>query len=67
MFQLSFHCCLSSNSGREKERWKDPGLIGQKISGMRGDIFGIFLANSFQDLKESGELHAENRGGKRMK
>jgi hypothetical protein len=34
---------------------------------MRRDILGIFLANSFQDVKESLELHAENRGEKRMK
>jgi hypothetical protein len=41
--------------------------MAQGINGRRVDIFGIFLANSFQDVKEAGELHAENEGGKRMK
>jgi len=40
--------------------------MAQRISGMRVDIFGTVLANSFQDVKEAGKLHAQNEDGKRI-
>jgi hypothetical protein len=42
-------------------------LMAQENNGTRVDIFGIFLANTCQDVKEAEELHAENEGEKRMK
>ena len=41
-------------------------LLAQGIRGRQVDIFGIFLANSFQDVKEAGEFHEENDIGKRV-
>lgn len=41
-------------------------LLAKGIHGRQVDIFGIFLANSFQVVKQDREFHEENDIGKRV-